>query len=110
MAEQPLRQSFSLFQLISISFFIVSAGPFDQEEAMAAGGALLTVITTIAVPILFAFPLALISSEQATRLPACGGAVEWGMVLGRPMAHINFHVRFLHSLFDNALYPVMVST
>jgi amino acid transporter len=106
--ETTLHKTVSIFHLVSLCFFLVSAGPFGQEEAMHAGGALYTFIATVTVPFLFSLPLALISSEQATRLPACGGAVEWGLVLGKFGAHINFYVRFLRSLSDNALYPVMV--
>jgi amino acid transporter len=108
-AQPPaLHKTVSIFHLVSLCFFLVSAGPFGQEEAMHAGGALYTFIATVTVPFLFSLPLALISSEQATRLPACGGAVEWGLVLGKAGAHINCYVRFLRSLSDNALYPVMV--
>jgi amino acid transporter len=107
--EPELRKALSLFQLVSVSFLLVSAGPYGQEEAMASGGALYTFIATISVPLVFSLPLALISSEQATRLPACGGAVEWGVILGRPISYVNFYVRFARSIFDNALYPVMVS-
>jgi amino acid transporter len=91
-----------------MSFFLVSSGPFGQEEALSAGGALYSFLATILVPLFFALPLALISSEQATRLPACGGAVEWGRILGRPMALFNCYIRISHSIFDNALYPVLI--
>jgi amino acid transporter len=108
MPDAHLHKTVSIFHLISLCFFLVSAGPFGQEEAMHAGGALYTFIATITIPFVFSLPLALISSEQATRLPACGGAVEWGLVLGKFGAHVNCYVRFLRSLSDNALYPVMV--
>jgi amino acid transporter len=103
-----LRKSVSIFHLISISFFLVSAGPFGQEEAMAAGGALYTFLATLIVPFVFSLPLALMSSEQSTRLPACGGVVEWGLLMGRIPAVLNFFIHFLRNVSDNALYPVMV--
>lgn len=103
-----MKKTVSVLHLISISYFLVSAGPFGQEEAISAGGALYTFIAVLGVPLVYALPLALISSEQASRLPACGGAVEWGLVLGKFMAHVNCYVRFIRSVFDNALYPVMI--
>ena len=103
-----LKKTVSVLHLVSISYFLVSAGPFGQEEAISAGGALYTFIAILGVPLVYSLPLALISSEQASRLPACGGAVEWGLVLGRPMAFVNCYVRFVRSVFDNALYPVMI--
>jgi hypothetical protein len=70
-----LRKSVSIFHLISISFFLVSAGPFGQEEAMAAGGAIYTFLATILVPFVFSLPLPLISSEQSTQLPTPSSAI-----------------------------------
>ena len=89
-------------------FFYVCAGPFGQGEAIAAGGAKWTFVFTLLVPIVFSVPLALISSEQASRLPSCGGCAEWGFILGRFMGITNTYIRTLCSIFDNAIYPVMV--
>jgi hypothetical protein len=107
---EKMRRSLTLVQLIAISFFTVSTNFSGQEEAMGAGGCLLTCLATITVPIFYALPSALISSEQATHLPGCGGAVGWGIILGRPMALINFYVRWASATFDNAIYPVAVFT
>ena len=99
----------SILHLVSISFFFVCAGPFGQGTAIEAGGAKWTFIFTILVPIIFSVPLALISSEQSSRLPTCGGCSEWGLILGRFVGVLNTYVRFLCSVFDNPIYPVMVT-
>lgn len=106
--QPQLKKTVSVLHLVSISYLLVSAGPFGQEEAINAGGALYVFIAVLCVPLVYSLPLALISSEQASRLPACGGAVEWGLVLGKFMSYVNCYVRFMRSVFDNALYPVMV--
>jgi amino acid transporter len=103
-----LKKKASLLHLISIAFFYVCAGPYGQEEVIGAGGARLAFIATIVVAIVYSLPLALTSSELASRMPACGGAVEWGQVLGKFMSWVNSYIRFSCSLFDNATYPVMV--
>jgi amino acid transporter len=109
MQQQTVQPTLSVLHLVAISFFLVSAGPFGQEEAIRAGGALYTFIATLLIPLLYALPLALMSSEQASRLPVCGGAVEWGMVLGKFVGWSNAYLRFLRSVSDNALYPVMTA-
>jgi amino acid transporter len=105
----PLRQSVSIFHLASIAFFLICAGPYGQEEAISAGGALLVFIGMLVIPIIYALPMALMSSELSNRFPACGGCVEWAIVLGKKMAVFNSYLRNLSCLFDNALYPVMVA-
>ena len=99
----------SILHLVSISFFFVCAGPFGQGTAIEAGGAKWTFIFTFLIPIVFSVPLALISSEQSSRLPTCGGCSEWGLILGRFVGVLNTYVRFLCSVFDNPIYPVMVT-
>ena len=104
---QEMHKTVSILHLICISFFYVCAGPFGQGEVIAAGGAKWTFVFTLLVPIIFSVPLALISSEQASRMPTCGGCAEWGLILGQFMGYVNTYVRTLCSIFDNAIYPVM---
>ncbi|KAH0789848.1 Amino acid permease [Histomonas meleagridis] len=106
--NEELRKTVSIPQLVAIAFLLVSGGPFGQEEAIQAGGAKLTFIATICIPLLYSFPLSLLSSEQATRMPACGGAIEWGTILGKYPSWFNSYTRFVRSVVDNALYPSMV--
>ncbi|OHT00367.1 putative polyamine transporter [Tritrichomonas foetus] len=106
--KKELKKTVGVIHLVAIAYFLVSAGPFGQEEAISAGGALYCFIATCVIPIVYSLPLAMISSEQSSRLPACGGAVEWGTLLGPFMSFVNCYVRFSRSVFDNALYPVMV--
>ena len=107
--SQRMVKVISILHLVSISFFFVCAGPFGQGEAIAAGGAKWTFVFTFLIPVIFSVPLALISSEQSSRLPSCGGCTEWGLILGRFIGVLNTYVRFLCSVFDNPIYPVMVT-
>lgn len=104
---REMTKSVSILHLVCISFFYVCAGPFGQGEAIAVGGAKWCFIFTLIVPIVLSIPLALISSEQATRLPMCGGVVEWGLILGKFFGYVNCYIRTICSVFDNAIYPVM---
>lgn len=105
--NRKMTKTVSILHLVCISFFYVCAGPFGQGEAIAAGGAKWCFVFTLLVPFVLSIPLALISSEQATRLPMCGGCIEWGLILGKFMGYLNCYVRTLCSVFDNAIYPVM---
>lgn len=107
--RKEMVKAVSILHLVCISFFFVCAGPFGQGEAIAAGGAKWSFVFTLLVPVVFSVPLALISSEQASRLPTCGGCAEWGLILGRFVGVLNTYVRFLCSIFDNPIYPVMVA-
>jgi amino acid transporter len=73
-SPSSLTKSVSVFHLVAISFYYVCAGPFGQEEAISAGGALYTFLATLLTPIVFSLPVALASSELSTRFPACGGS------------------------------------
>lgn len=107
-SEPNFRKTLSLGHLVAIAFILVSAGPFGQEPAIGSGGAKLAFVGTLCIPFVYSLPLVLISSEQATRMAACGGAIEWARVLGTAASWLNSYARFLRSVFDNALYPVMV--
>ena len=106
--KETMHKAVSVWHLAAISFFYVCAGPFGQGEAMAAGGPKWTFVFTLITPIIFSIPLALMSSEQASRMPMCGGCNEWGFILGDFMGYTNCYVRTLCSIFDNPIYPVMV--
>jgi amino acid transporter len=98
----------SLLHFVSIAFFYSCAGPYGQEEAISAGGALVTFIGTVVVPIVFAVPMALTVSELSARMPKLGGEPEWGLLLGKPVAIVNGYLRFCMNVFDNAVYPTMI--
>lgn len=106
--KETMHKAVSVLHLAAISFFYVCAGPFGQGEAMSAGGPKWTFVFTLLTPIIFSIPLALMSSEQASRMPMCGGCNEWGFILGDFMGYTNVYVRTLCSIFDNPIYPVMV--
>jgi amino acid transporter len=107
-SSSSLTKSVSVFHLVAITFYYVCAGPFGQEEAIFAGGALYTFLATLLTPIVFSLPVALASSELSTRFPACGGSIEWALSLGKPLAIVNAWVRCLGSVCDNCLYPILV--
>lgn len=105
--KKTMHKAVSVMHLSAIAFFYVCAGPFGQGEAIAAGGAKWTFIVTLVTPFVFSIPVALISSEQASQMPMCGGCNEWGFILGDFMGHTNVYVRTLCNIFDSAIYPVM---
>ncbi|TNJ27560.1 putative Amino acid permease [Giardia muris] len=98
----------SVFKLVILTFFVVSAGPYGVEEAISSGGALYTVISLVLIPFVMSIPLALMSAELATYFPYCGGPVEWAVDLGPFACRLNCYCRLLFSMLDNPLYAVSV--
>jgi amino acid transporter len=95
--------------LAGLIFIYCSGGPFTHGEVLSVGGARWAFIGTLLMPWVYALPLALITCEQATRFPFCGGCVPWGFSLGRTVGHLNGILRFLTNLFDNPIYPVLAT-
>jgi len=64
-------------QLSMIIFTLTCAGPFGIEEAVQSGGILYTLIALLAVPIVFAIPLSLMSAELGSMMPSHHGYIIW---------------------------------
>jgi amino acid transporter len=107
--NRELTKPASILHIVAMTFFYVCAGPYGQGEAIGAGGAKWTFVFTLITPFVFSLPVALISSEQASRMPQCGGCCEWGFILGWFVGFNNVYVRLLCNFFDSPIYPVMTA-
>lgn len=73
---RAVQRTLSLSAIVGIIFFTVSGGPYGLEDVMGSGagmGLLLILLT----PLIWSVPIALMSAELATTLPAQGGYYVW---------------------------------
>jgi len=101
---RPLR----FFGLIGIIFFCVAGGAYGLEDAVGDAGPKWALLALLIVPWLWSLPMALMTAELSTMLPADGGYVVWvDRAFGR---FAGFQVgwwSWMASFADNALYPVL---
>jgi len=87
----------------------VSGGPFGFEDAIGAGGALLCVIGVFVLSFAWSLPLSMMTMELSNLIPGAGGHVLWvKQGLGLWWARQHSLCVFLNSVFDNAMYPVLL--
>jgi amino acid transporter len=90
--------------LTAIVYFYCFADPGIQGEALFAGGPLWCFVITFILPWIYALPLVLITTEQATRFPYVGGCVQWAFCFGSNFGKVNAMLRFVTNLLDNPCY------
>ena len=97
--------------LIATTFFVVSGGPYGLEEIVAGhgfGGALLLLIV---VPFVWSLPITLMVGELTSALPSEGGYYAWARrALGPFWGVQTAWMALAMSLFDMAIYPMLVVT
>ncbi len=76
MAEQLRRVRISVPAAVVMIFVFVSSGAFGLED-MASSGAGMMVLMLVALPVLWALPMALVCSELGSALPEEGGYYAW---------------------------------
>ncbi len=97
--------------LIATTFFVVSGGPYGLEEIVSGhgfGGALLLLIV---VPFIWSLPITLMVGELTSALPSEGGYYAWARrALGPFWGVQTAWMALAMSLFDMAIYPMLVVT
>ena len=63
--------------LVVIDFFWVSGGIYGNEALAGAAPPAYIILFSLATPLLFSLPTALMTAELATAFPADGGQVVW---------------------------------
>ena len=102
------RRTLNFTSLIGLTFFCVAGGAYGLEDAVGAGGPMLTLVALLIVPWLWSFPTALMTAELSSAMPEDGGYVVWvERAFGRFWGFQEGWLSWLTSFADNALYPVM---
>lgn len=97
-----------VYQLIGITFFAVTGGPFGFEGTVGAVGPVLMQVGLVLFQVLWSAPLALMTAELSCMIPLTGGHVLWiYRAFGPFWSFLNSCFAFTCSILDNALYAVL---
>lgn len=109
---QPVtKKPLTILPLVALIFYDVSGGPFGVEDAVSAGGPLLTILGFVLLPLAWSVPEALITSELATAFPENSGFVAWVTAAFGPWWGFQEGFwKWLSGVTDNAVYPVIFLT
>ena len=105
------RTRVPLFSAFFMIYIFVSGGSFGIEEMIASSGPGLTLLLLLALPIIWAMPMALIASELGSAIPDSGGFYVWTRRgLGRFWGFQAGWWWSLALLVDTSLYIVLSAT
>ena len=105
------RTRVPLFSAFFMIYIFVSGGSFGIEEMVASSGPGLTLLLLLALPVIWALPMALIASELGSAIPDGGGFYVWTRRgLGRFWGFQAGWWWSLALLVDTSLYIVLSAT
>ena len=97
-----------VWKLTALTFFAVAGGPYGIEPLVQSGGAMWAIIGLAVAPIVWGFPVALMTAELSTALPESGGYIVWVHRAFGDFWTVQMSVwSLVNSLLDNAMYPIM---
>ncbi|MBA6434331.1 MULTISPECIES: APC family permease [Streptomyces] len=106
-----LTRQIAFLPLVGVIFFNVSGGAYSLEEMISSTGPGLGILLLLLVPLVYGIPIAAITTELATAIPADGGTYEWTKrTMGGFMAFQAGLVRWVNSWIDMAVYPVLFAS
>ena len=98
----------SLIPLVVLVYYGVSGGPFGVEAAVGAGGSLLSLISFVVLPFVWAIPEAMVTAELSTAFPEAAGFVAWVESAFGPFAgFMEGYMSWVSGVTDNSVYPVL---
>jgi amino acid transporter len=107
-ATVKLVRQVAFLPLVAIIFFSVSGGAYSLEALVSASGPGLALLLLALVPVIYGIPIAAITTELSTSIPAEGGTYEWAKrALGGFWAFQAGLLRWINSWVDMAIYPVL---
>ncbi len=71
------RKQISPVALTVLAFFWISGGIYGNEEMMLMAEARHVLPLLVVMPLLYSFPIMLVTAELATSMPLEGGSVAW---------------------------------
>lgn len=103
-----LSRQLKMLPLVGIIFFSVSGGPFGLEESISSGGAGMTMLMLLVIPVVFGIPVSLMAAELGSALPLEGGYYYWVKLgLGKFAGFTEGAWQWMNSFLDTALYPIV---
>ena len=105
------RTRVPLFSAFFMIYIFVSGGSFGIEEMVSSSGPGLTLLLLLALPVIWAMPMALVASELGSAIPDNGGFYVWTRRgLGRFWGFQAGWWWSLALLVDTSLYIVLSAT
>lgn len=106
-----LSRQLKTLPLVGIIFFSVSGGPFGLEDSISSGGAGMTMLMLLLIPVVFGIPVSLMAAELGSALPVEGGYYYWVKVgLGNFAGFVEGAWQWMNSFLDTALYPIVFAS
>jgi hypothetical protein len=102
------RRTIGWVGVAALVYFNVSGGPYGSEGLISALGPLPGLIAVIVFPLIWAFPLSLITAELSTSFPENGGYTIWvSEAFGEFFGFQEGYWSWISGVVDNAVYPVL---
>lgn len=106
--DRTIQKTLTLSAIVGIIFFTVSGGPFGLEDTIGGAGPGLGLMLILLTPLIWGLPVALMSAELGTAIPAQGGYYVWVKKALGPLGGFTVGSwAWMATWFDMALYPVL---
>lgn len=106
----PKRQVLSTIMVIGVMYSYTTGGAYGIEESVQGGGALLSIISILVIPVIMGMPIALAVAELSSCIPSSAGFLIWIKLSTHRAIYMNMVIMSLiYTFVDNALYPVTFS-
>ncbi|HVL39692.1 MAG TPA: APC family permease [Fimbriimonadaceae bacterium] len=101
----------TLVPLVLTLFCLVSGGPHGLENATKEAGPGMALLLVLVLPLLWAWPVALMTAELTSAIPEEGGYYAWSKrALGKFWGFQCGWWTWLYSMADAAIYPVLFTS
>lgn len=109
-APQDQKRSLSTLLLTGLMYTFTISGAYGIEESVKGGGALLTVVSILVIPVIMGAPTALVVAELASAVPSNAGFLMWIKLSFHRAVYLTMTIlSVIYIATDNALYPTLFS-
>ncbi|CAK9054640.1 Probable polyamine transporter At3g13620, partial [Durusdinium trenchii] len=103
-----LKEVLDTNAMVGMIFFEVAGGPYGAEPVVRKGGAVLSILGFLLIPLIWSLPIAVMTAELCSHDPHVGGKIHfvhksWGPWLG----WMNGWFNAVSNVFDVATLPAM---
>eukprot|EP00796_Vickermania_ingenoplastis_P004849 gene4849-3475_t len=104
------RQVLSTVMIIGLMYSYTTGGAYGIEESVMGGGALLSIVSILILPIIMGLPISLSVAELSSSIPSSAGFLIWIKLSMHRAVYLNMVIlSIIYTFVDNALYPVVFS-